>query len=106
MCGCFLANSISELVNGSPTNEFEGMWGLKQGDPLAPFLLIITTEGLASLMQKAEEANHFKGFSVNETLSTSLLQFADDAVIVYDGGERRTFGVLRLSCEALNYLQL
>lgn len=54
MIGCYSANSISVLVNGIPTSEFQARWGLKQGDPLAPLLFIITADGLAGLIRKAE----------------------------------------------------
>lgn len=61
MWGCYTTNSISVLVNGSPTSEFSAFRGLKQGDPLAPFLFIMAAVGLAGLIRKAEESKSFKG---------------------------------------------
>ncbi|GKG14338.1 RNA-directed DNA polymerase, eukaryota, partial [Tanacetum coccineum] len=36
---CLTSSKGSILVNGCPTNEFQFYKGLKQGDPLSPFLL-------------------------------------------------------------------
>jgi hypothetical protein len=53
---------MSILVNGSPTEEIIIKCGLKQGDPLAPFLFLLVAEGLGGLMRRAVEINRFKGF--------------------------------------------
>ncbi|MCI10394.1 LINE-1 reverse transcriptase like, partial [Trifolium medium] len=53
---------MSLLVNGSPTSEFNVGKGLRQGDPLSPFLFLIVAEGLTGLMRKAVESCNFHGY--------------------------------------------
>jgi len=76
---CLESASVSILVNGSPTEEFKPKRGLRQGDPLAPFLFIIVVEGLSGLMREAKSASMFKGVEVgSQRVQVNLLQFADD----------------------------
>ncbi|GKV09573.1 hypothetical protein SLEP1_g21054 [Rubroshorea leprosula] len=49
---CLSTSKISVLVNGSPTEEFKVGKGLRQGDPLSPFLFLMIGEGLNGLVQK------------------------------------------------------
>lgn len=69
------------LINGSPTKEFVIGKGLRQGDPLAPFLFLIVAESLHILMEEAVKKRLFEGIKVgkNEVL-ISHLQYADDVV--------------------------
>ena len=87
MTACISSNSISVLVNGSPTGEFVAQKGIKQGDPLAPFLFLIAAEGLTGLTKRGEEVGALSGFKVSNHLSISLLQFADDTLFLCDGSE-------------------
>ncbi|GAU31165.1 hypothetical protein TSUD_315900 [Trifolium subterraneum] len=48
---CICTASASVLVNGSPTEEFSLERGLRQGDPLSPFLFLLAAEGLNVLMK-------------------------------------------------------
>jgi hypothetical protein len=76
---------MSVLVNGSPTGDFNMGKGLRQGDPLSPFLFLIVVEGLTGLMCKAVEGNIFPGFKVSDNTSFHTLQFADDTIFVGEG---------------------
>jgi len=50
---CLESASVSILVNGSPTMEFKLGKGLRLGDPLASFLFLAVTEGLAGVVRQA-----------------------------------------------------
>ncbi|GAU26497.1 hypothetical protein TSUD_361300 [Trifolium subterraneum] len=76
--------TASVLVNGSPTEEFPLERGLRQGDPLSPFLFLLAAEGLHVLMEAMVEHNLFTGYNVGEldSVSISQLQFADDTLLL------------------------
>jgi len=81
---CFGTTSASVLVNGSPTGEFALGRGLRQGDPLSPFLFLLAAEGFNVLMESLKVNNLFTGYMVGSTDMTvvSHLQFADDTLIL------------------------
>lgn len=79
---CVFSSSVSVLVNGSPTDEFSISRGLRQGDPLSPFLFLIAAEGLTSMINKAISLDLLKGFQVSTDLSYPILQFADDTILL------------------------
>ncbi|GKV02023.1 hypothetical protein SLEP1_g14510 [Rubroshorea leprosula] len=59
--------------------------GLRQGDPLAPFLFLLVAEALNGLIHKAKELNKYKGVEVGEErLEVTHLQFADDSIFFCD----------------------
>ncbi|GKD52799.1 putative RNA-directed DNA polymerase, eukaryota, reverse transcriptase zinc-binding domain protein, partial [Tanacetum coccineum] len=80
---CLKSAYGSVLVNKSPTKEFKIEKGLRQGDPLSPFLFIIAVEALHVSLQEAKSRNLFEGIKVGLLeVDISHLQFADDALII------------------------
>ncbi|KAK2652273.1 hypothetical protein Ddye_012129 [Dipteronia dyeriana] len=74
--------SLSVLINGSPTLEFLIERGLRQGDPLSPFLFNIVAEALNCLFQTAVEKGLMKGTTIgNNSDQISHLQFTDDTIL-------------------------
>lgn len=59
------SSNMSVMVTGSPTNEFKVERGLRQGDPISPFLFVIVAEGLKGLVNKAVDNGDYSGFSFN-----------------------------------------
>lgn len=51
---CMASVSYSFLLDGQATWYIKPTRGLRQGDPLSPFLFLICSEGLSAMMQKGE----------------------------------------------------
>ncbi|CAJ2637160.1 unnamed protein product [Trifolium pratense] len=79
---CIFNSSMSVLVNGSATEDFKVCRGLRQGDPLSPFLFLIVAESLTGLIKRAVEIGKFQGYKVTDSLQFQILQFADDTILV------------------------
>ncbi|KAK9064964.1 hypothetical protein SSX86_016347 [Deinandra increscens subsp. villosa] len=81
--GILDSTCASVLVNGSPTYQFKSEKGLRQGDPISPFLFLIVMECLSWLLNKAKELGLIKGISFPiDNMDINHLFFADDALIL------------------------
>jgi len=105
MSECVGTATASVLVNGSPTDEFNIECGLRQGDPLSPFLFLLAAEGLNVLMLSLLEAELFQGYKVGrgEDMCLSHLQFTDDTLII---GKKSWLNVRSMRAVLLIFEQL
>ncbi|KAM2022219.1 hypothetical protein ACFX16_044148 [Malus domestica] len=79
---CISTVSFSVLINGSPTGYFRPERGLRQGDPLSPFLFLLCTEGFSMLITRSLEQGALHGFKISPTrVPLTHLFFADDSVV-------------------------
>ncbi|GJX28303.1 RNA-directed DNA polymerase, eukaryota [Tanacetum coccineum] len=100
--GSLNSGKASVLVNGSPTSEFQFHRGLKQGDPLAPFLFILIMESLHLSFNRAVEAGIFTGLRIDDALTISHLFYADDAIFIGEWSKENLKGILNiLNCFSL-----
>ncbi|GJW72625.1 putative RNA-directed DNA polymerase [Tanacetum coccineum] len=102
---CLNSAFASVLVNGSPTNEFKIERGLRQGDPLSPFLFILAVEALNVALFEVTSNNIFHGIKVGkDKVHISHLQFADDALIMGEWSFTNAKNLSRiLTCFQLAY---
>lgn len=73
---CISSVSFSFLINGVPKGFVKPMRGLRQGDPISPYLFLICAEGLSAMIRNAELNNSLNGFRICHkapNISTSSL---------------------------------
>ncbi|GJT53986.1 RNA-directed DNA polymerase, eukaryota [Tanacetum coccineum] len=63
--GCLKSARGSVLVNGSPTSEFQFHKGLKQGDPLPPFLFILDMSNFITIVNVLRCFHMASGLKLN-----------------------------------------
>ena len=79
---CVTSASFSILINGQPSQLFGASRGLRQGDPLSPYLFIIMAEGLGRFIKYQVSQNAIQGWRWGNGLpSLSHLQFVDDSAL-------------------------
>lgn len=61
---CVSTVTYSFLVNGKPTEIVTPHQGLRQGDPISPYLFLLCAEGLGAMLQQAQDLNLIHGIAV------------------------------------------
>lgn len=53
------------LINGSPVGKIYPSRGIRQDDPISPYIYLICTEGFSKLIQKQNQAQLLHGFKAS-----------------------------------------
>ena len=61
---CITSVTYFLLINGEPFGEIKSSRGIRQGDPLSPYLFLLCSEGLHRMIQKAAESGDIQGVSI------------------------------------------
>lgn len=81
---CVSTVSYSVLVNGEPSASFVPSNGLRQGDPLSPYLFILCMEVLSKRLSVLQAKKEIAGLKIARgSPHISHLFFADDALFCF-----------------------
>lgn len=74
------------LVNGEPSRKIIPKVGLRQGDPLSPYIFILCIESPSRHLELQQEKGSIKGLKICQRApEISHLLFADDALFFLKG---------------------
>ncbi|XP_060974205.1 uncharacterized protein LOC115695408 [Cannabis sativa] len=92
---CLSSATISFSVNGVVSEPIKPTRGLRQGDPLSPYLFILCSEGLSAILSNYQRRGLLRGLAIARNApSISYLLFADDSILFCSADST--------SCAALN----
>ena len=99
MMECISSVQYRVLINGQPRGLIVPHRGLRQGDPLSPYLFILCTEALIANIKKAERSQQLTGMKVARACpAISHLLFADDSLFFCKAQKEECqiiFGILK-----------
>ena len=91
---CISIVKYTLLLNGSISRSINPSRGIKQGDPLSPYLFILCSEVLSRLVNREVESGNLKGVKIAPRAPPiSKLLYADD-VLLFCGAQVVEVGVL------------
>ena len=99
---CITTVTYKIVINGTVTNSFIPTCGLRQGDPLSPYLFLFCMDILSRMTTLAAEIKAFQGIKLRrQGPSLTHLFFADDALFflkMSDGNCNRLSSMLTRFC--------
>lgn len=90
---CLSTASFSVSVNGVSGGFFKSTKGIRQGDPLSPYLFVLAMECLSRLLLSGYDAGYIGYHPRTEDLKISHLMFADDVMVFFDGTANSLHGI-------------
>ena len=90
---CISTASFSVLINGSPAGFFQSTQGLRQGDPISPYLFVLGMEALSYLINRAVRGGFLTGCRLRDRggsgIQVSHLLFADDTLVFCEDSQEQ-----------------
>jgi hypothetical protein len=79
---CVTTTHYAILVNGILTGRIIPTWGIRQDDPILPYLFLICVEALSAMLTKADHEGLLRGVpSSKRGPRLNHLFFADDSLL-------------------------
>ena len=79
---CVSSVNFAVLVNGIPMGKIIPTWGIRQGDPISPYLFLICAKVLSSLLSRANGMGEMEGVPKSRRgPRLNHLFFADDGLL-------------------------
>jgi hypothetical protein len=99
MMRCVTSVRYAVRVNGELTQPVIPTRGIRQGDPISPYLFLLCTEGLSCLLQQKERQGELQGIK-NGRLGPPIshLLFADDSIF-FARSDRKSVDALHSTLE-------
>ncbi|XP_039070447.1 uncharacterized protein LOC120217411 [Hibiscus syriacus] len=93
---CFTQTRFSISFNGTLIGYFKGAKGLRQRDPLSPYLFVLAMNILSRMLNLAAERGIFGFHPKTRKIGLTHLSFADDLLIFCKGNIESVVGVLSI----------
>lgn len=84
---CLNSCMISIKVNGSLEGFFNAKSGLRQGDPISPYLFVLAMEALSACLKVTTANENFRYHGCTKELDITHLIFADDLMLFSYGNQ-------------------
>ena len=91
---CISSAMFSIKINGSLEGYFKGNSGLRQGDPLSPYLFVLAMEVLTQCIQLSTSSTDFKFHWRSKEVNLTHMVFADD-IFLFCKGETNSVKFLK-----------
>ncbi|KAG5224356.1 RNA-directed DNA polymerase, eukaryota, Reverse transcriptase [Salix suchowensis] len=100
---CITTPSFTVNINGEDHGFFQASRGLRQGDPLSPYLFVLAMEGLNEILQAVTLDPAFTFHWRCKALRITHMSFADD-LILFSRGDPSSVKILKSALDTFSKL--